>query len=158
MDLPRNHMRVFYIDYQLQRDVVGNLRLIADTNEGGDTEDFVIPGTDTIYFGEAVTIPDTIEFNASNDRDSLSSQLVLARNNGGGTITIKPTNAAQNWNTNQDKNVFIYPSSTANSSTVPSSTTYTNRVGDPIYINLKVNKGAVPGYHIQSLNIVLNCP
>lgn len=157
-DLPRNHSRRFQLDFNILKTVIGNLRLKAETNEGGDVEYFDIPATDTVLVGEAVSIPDTISFDAGNDRDSLSSQRVLEINNSPGSITIKPTNATATWHTNGDKNVFIYPSSTASSSTIPSSTTYTNKVGDPIYINLKVDKGAKSGVHTQQLSVTLNCP
>lgn len=157
-DLPRNHTRRYQIDFSINRTVIGDLRLKADTNEGGDVEYFDIPATDSVLVGEAVSIPDTLEFNDSNDKDSLTSRTILAKNNGPGDITIKPVNVLGNWNTNHDKNIFIYPSSTAGDSTVPSSTTYTNKVGDPLYINLKVNKGAASGVHTQQLLVTLNCP
>lgn len=156
--LPRNIARRYQVDFTIKKDITGDLVLKINTNEGGDTEFFDLNATDIINIGNAVSIPDTLEFTASNDKDSLLSQKVLEINNGPGSITIRPKNSLASWHTDATKNVFIYPSSTANSSAVPSSTTYTNKVGEPIYVNLKVNKGASGGVHSQRLDITLNCP
>ncbi|MEY8712835.1 hypothetical protein A9B99_09060 [Mangrovibacter phragmitis] len=156
--IPQSYGRRYNVDFTIKKDITGDLKIKVSADDGRVDEYFVLNAPDIINIGDAVSIPDTLEFTASNDKDSLLSQKVLEKNNGPGSITIRPSGGFNDWYTDAAKSVFIYPSSTANSSTVPSSTTYTNKVGEPIYINLKVNKGATSAAHSQRLTITLNCP